>query len=80
MARVFGAAAHLFYGYAAYLAKQIFPNTAESSYLEQWANIWGIYRKNATYTTFTMGATGTAGTTIPASTLWTASDGTELVC
>jgi uncharacterized phage protein gp47/JayE len=77
MARVFGAATHLFYGYAQYIAKQIFPDTAEAQYLEQWAAIWGIYRKNATYTTFTMTVTGTAGTTIPESTLWAASDGTE---
>jgi uncharacterized phage protein gp47/JayE len=77
LARVFGAAVHLSYGYADWIAKQIFPDTAETGNLEQWAAIWGIYRKNATFTTAQLAVTGTAGSTIPEDTQWTASDGTE---
>jgi uncharacterized phage protein gp47/JayE len=65
LARVHAGAMHLLYGFAAYIAKQLMPDTAEAEFLERWAAIWGIFRKLATYTTFNAVFTGTNGTVIP---------------
>lgn len=65
MARVHAGAMHLLYGFGAFIAKQLMPDTAEAEYLARWANIWGVTRKVATYTTFNVTFTGTNGTVIP---------------
>lgn len=70
-ARVHAGAMHLIYGYVAYVARQVMPDTAEQENLERWCRIWGVYRKAATYAERDATFTGTDGTLIPA--------GTELV-
>jgi uncharacterized phage protein gp47/JayE len=79
LARVHAGAMHLLYGFAAYIAKQLMPDTAEAEFLERWAAIWGIFRKLATYTTFNAVFTGTNGTVIPVGTELSRSDGTLYV-
>jgi uncharacterized phage protein gp47/JayE len=47
LARVWAGLAHGLYGYIGWLAKQLFPQTAESWYLDRHAAWWGIFRKPA---------------------------------
>lgn len=49
IATVLAGGFHSLYGFAEYIAKQLFPETAEGVYLELIANRWGIYRKQASY-------------------------------
>ncbi|MDR1656122.1 MAG: baseplate J/gp47 family protein [Deltaproteobacteria bacterium] len=46
LARVWAGLTHGLYGYIAYLAKQMFPQTAETYYLDRHSSWWGIYRKS----------------------------------
>ena len=75
IARVHAGAMHLLYGFVAYIAKQLMPDTAESEYLRRWARIWGIEPKAATYASFNVTFTGTDGTQIPQGTEIVRSDG-----
>lgn len=65
VARVLAGGMHLVYGFLAFIAKQIIPDTAEGTYLRRWSNVWGVGAKTATYTTFNAVFTGTDGTSIP---------------
>ena len=65
LARVFGGAIHLLYGYIDYQSDQIFVTTADTSGLDKIATEYGKTRNAATYATGQGTATGTAGTTIP---------------
>jgi uncharacterized phage protein gp47/JayE len=57
--------AHLLYGRLEWSFKQLFPDTAESEFLDRWASIWGVQRIPAS------GATGPA--------VWTADPGARLL-
>ncbi|MBS4768129.1 MAG: baseplate J/gp47 family protein [Burkholderiales bacterium] len=46
--RVLAGAVHSLYGYIEYLNRQQFFDTAESDYLDRWASIYGLTRKQAT--------------------------------
>lgn len=46
--RVLSGASHGLYGYVSYLANQMFVDTAESEYLDRWASIYDVKRKQAT--------------------------------
>lgn len=41
-------AAHLLYGRLDWMFRQLFPDTAEGPFLERWAGIWGVPRREAT--------------------------------
>lgn len=68
LARVLAGLTHGLYGYLAYMADQLMPDTAEGDYLARWASIWGLTRTAATVSDGTCTFTGTNGTTIPAGT------------
>ncbi len=68
LARMHGGAVSGVYGYLDFLARQIFPDTAEGDFLARHASTWGIRRKAAVAATATATATGVNGTTIPAGT------------
>jgi len=55
--------------------KQSIPDTSTGDFLERWASIWSINRLAATSGGCNIVATGTATTSIPASTLFVSSDG-----
>lgn len=57
--------AHLLYGRLEWSFRQLFPDTAESEFLDRWASIWGVQRIPAS------GASGPA--------VWTANPGTRLL-
>jgi len=63
--RVIAGAVHMLHGHLDWTAKQIFPDTAEKEYLEQWAKVWGIQRKAPTFAKRSLTFTGTNGTIIP---------------
>jgi len=68
LARVYGAAVHLVYGYLSYIKDQPFATTADSEYLEKIGNEFGIARKPAVNATGSGAGTGTNGVSIPADT------------
>jgi uncharacterized phage protein gp47/JayE len=66
--RVFGeveaGSAHLLYGRLYWNFLQLFPDTAELEYLEQWASIWGVRRTAATRAFGPMIASAQAGSEV----------------
>lgn len=73
--KVFAFAVHGLYAYIDWVVKQLFPDSAEKSYLERHASIQGIYRREATAATGTLTVTRTSGATIPVGTVFVAADG-----
>lgn len=73
--KVFAFAVHGLYAYIDWVVKQLFPDSAEKSFLERQASIQGIYRREATAATGTLTVTRTAGATIPVGTVFVAADG-----
>jgi uncharacterized phage protein gp47/JayE len=55
----------LHYGYQIWLSQQLFPDTAETVFLERWASIWGLTRREATAAAGAIAVTGTAGAVVP---------------
>ena len=76
-ARVFAGVVSGLYGFLAWLAAQVFPDTAESEYLDRWGSIWGIPRKSAAAATGSVVFTIQAGAVIPVGTLLQALDGQQ---
>jgi uncharacterized phage protein gp47/JayE len=64
LARMHGGAVSGVYGYLDFLARQIFPDTADGEFLARHASTWGIRRKAAVAATATATATGVNGTGI----------------
>lgn len=65
------------YGFISWLARMFVPWTAEDEYLEGWAALKGVYRKDADAAsgTFTVTSGCTNGSSLPAGTTITRSDG-----
>lgn len=77
LATVEAGQAHLLHGHLAYLARQLFPDSAEAEYLDRWAGIWAVVRKAATYAAGAVDLTGSAAATVPAGTKLRRADGAE---
>lgn len=75
MARAYGGAVHLLYGYVAWAAKQLFPDLADPEYMARWASIWGVLRTAATYAHGNVTFTGVDGSIITTGTRLKRSDG-----
>lgn len=77
IARVQAGAFHLLYGFAAYIAKQVIPDTADADNMPRWAKIFGVTKKPATYAEFNLNITGSGadGTTIPIGREFSRADG-----
>ncbi len=63
------------YGFIAWVALQVFPDTATSENLRRWAAIWGVQPQPATAATGNIDVTGTDGVLIPSGTEFQRSDG-----
>jgi uncharacterized phage protein gp47/JayE len=74
IADVFAGLSYLHYGYQVWLAQQLFPDTAETVFLERWASIWGITRRPATAALGAIAVTGTPGAVVPPGTEWQRTD------
>lgn len=79
LARILAGQTHGLYGYLDFIARQVFPDTAEAEYLDRWAAIWGVTRKAATKATGTATFTGGNGITVPSGTTLRRGDGVEYV-
>jgi len=77
IARAEAGAVHLLYGYLDWIAKQAFPDTADTEYLDRWSVVWGVSRKAATFATGNVTFTGTNGSSIPAGTILQRQDGQQ---
>lgn len=78
LAKVISACTHGLYGYLAYIAEQILPDTAEKTYLDRHASLWlSVPRKAASYAVGQVVFNGTNGTLIPAGSVLIRADGLE---
>lgn len=75
LGRALAGASHEIHGRLDYLARQIFPDTAERLYLERWANVWKVLRKPAEYATGLVTFTGVARSVVFAGTVLQRQDG-----
>jgi uncharacterized phage protein gp47/JayE len=64
LARVLGLHVHYLHAHLGWSVDQLFPSTADAEYLEQWAAIWGVSRRQATKAAGIARATGTNGSTV----------------
>ena len=80
LARVVAGALHLFYGFLAWVVRQLFIDTAEDEYLDRHARIWLPGGRNlATLSTGTARFTGTVGKPVVVGTALTRADSAEYV-
>lgn len=70
LARGMAGGLHELYGFQQWIADQAFPDTAEGPELARWATIWGLTRVPAAKATGAILVEGTAGTVVPAGTLF----------
>jgi uncharacterized phage protein gp47/JayE len=68
--------AHLLYGYIDWVARQVMPDTAESEFLQRWADIWDVQRKQAEFAVGPVSFVVSSGT-IPAGTILQRQDGVQ---
>lgn len=74
--RVLAGAVHGLYGYISFLNRQQFVDTAESDYLDRWASIWDVKRKQATAASGSVKFTFSSDAVeIPAGTILQSDDG-----
>lgn len=67
---VFAGAIHLAYGAIVFFGNMIFPDTAETTFLDRQADYWGLQRKAASSATGKIQITGTPTTIVPQGTAW----------
>ena len=77
LAMALAGVAHGLYGYQAWQARQILPDTAENELLDRHADWWGVTRNPVAAAVGTVTFTGTDAVTIPAGTTLQRSDGAE---
>lgn len=64
LARVLAGAVHMLHGHLDFISKQVIVDTAESDFLDRWANVWGISRKPATFAVGNVLFSGSIGSTV----------------
>lgn len=79
ISRAIALMSHLMLGFLTYIARQVFPDTAELEYLNRWASIWGVTRNEATFAQFTIKFTGNNGGVIPVGTQLQREDGFKYI-
>lgn len=78
IAKIIAACTHGLYGYVAYVAKQILPDTAEKAFLDRHASLWlKVQRKAASYAVGQVLFIGTESTLIELGTVLVRGDGLE---
>lgn len=75
LARVLAGAAHMLHGRLEFLARQLFPDTAESASLRRWAALFGVTPTAASYAHGTVTVTGTDGSEVALGATLVRSDG-----
>jgi uncharacterized phage protein gp47/JayE len=78
ISKIISLTAHGLYGFIAFIARQLFPATAETEYLDRIASFWlKVPRKAASYATGFVDFVGVNGTLIEGGTVLIRSDGME---
>ena len=77
ISRAIAGMSHLMLGYMTWIARQVFPDTAELEYLDRWSSIWGVIRNEATFAQFNIEFTGNDGGVIPSGTILQRDDSTQ---
>lgn len=77
LARVLAVAAFNLQGFMDFISRQLFPDTAETEFLERHADIWAVARKPAASATGLVTFTGANASIIPAASVLARADGTE---
>lgn len=77
LARVLAGAVHLLYGFAAWIARQTLPDTADESALIRHASIWQLDPLAAVRAEYQIALTGEDGNTLEAGAILQRSDGAE---
>ena len=77
ISRALAGLSHLLHGYLDFISEQVFPDTAEKEFLDRWSSIWGILRKEKTFTELDITITGNEGGVVTANELYQRSDGTQ---
>jgi uncharacterized phage protein gp47/JayE len=75
--RMLSGASHLLHGHIDWVSRQIIPDTAESEYLNRWANIWGVYRLGGAQSVGTVTVSGTVGSSATAGAILQRADGVQ---
>ena len=76
LARVLAGAVHGIYGFVAWLARQVMPDTADAEHLDRWASIWlTVPRVAAEFAVGQVAVSGTDGTVVPVGTMLQRADG-----
>jgi uncharacterized phage protein gp47/JayE len=75
ISRAIAGMSHLMLGYLTWVARQVFPDTAELEYLDRWSSIWGVSRNESTFAQFEIDFTGNDGGVIPSGTELQRDDG-----
>jgi len=75
--RMLSGASHLLHGHIDWVSRQIIPDTAESEYLNRWANIWGIFRLGGAQSTGTITVSGSVGAQALAGAILQRADGVQ---
>lgn len=75
LARVLAGLTHGLHGHLAWIAQQVIPDSAEAEYLERWAAIWDITRKQSAASGGDIVLTGVNGSVCPAGTVWQTASG-----
>jgi uncharacterized phage protein gp47/JayE len=79
LAWVMSGLAYSVYGYLDWIARQSVPFTATDEYLEAWAGLIAIYRKDSTPATGAASFTGAPGLVVPLGSTLTRQDGTPYI-
>lgn len=77
LAKVFAGEIHMNYGYIQFISQQILVDSAEGSYLDRHALIWGVDRKSGKFSSGQVRFAGVNSTLIPAGTQIQDDDGIE---
>lgn len=79
LAKAVAGVTHGLYGFLAWIAKQIIPDTSDETQLLRWGAVFGVARKAATKATGTATMTGADAVEIPLGTEFALADGTLFV-
>jgi uncharacterized phage protein gp47/JayE len=73
--RALSGSSHELHGRLDYIARQVFPDSADAEYLDRWAAVWGVRRKPAAFASGSVTFTGTSGAVVPLGTVLQRQDG-----
>ncbi len=77
LSKVLGQGLNTIHAFAGFVARQVFPDTAEAEFLDRWARFWGVTRGGATPAQGLVLLTGQPAAAIPAGAILRSASGAE---